>query len=134
MCPWPIIYLINLTIVGCIRVFYDGYRTMTHLLSVHSYYQNRGIGGNLVTKAIKILKGRGAPTVSVVIGDFKDGLGHRFTLVPGGDFDRFYEELTNDDTRVRVERRLSDKSDRLAKECRDTYKAYRAKVRDILYL
>ena len=53
--------------VGCIRANYDGARAMIHLLSVHPEYQNRGIGTKLVKAAIKELKARGAPTVSVTV-------------------------------------------------------------------
>ncbi|MFC2051885.1 hypothetical protein ACFLT4_04070 [Chloroflexota bacterium] len=71
---------------------------------------------------------------SDVVADWQEGLGTKYKLVPGGDFDRFYHELTNDSTRVRAETRLSNKADRLAKECRDAYKEYRSTVRETLYL
>ena len=71
---------------------------------------------------------------SDVVVSWEDGLGTKYKLVPGGDFDRFYNELTNDDTRVRAESRLSDKADRLVYECRDAYREYRSSVRETLYL
>jgi len=71
---------------------------------------------------------------SDVVVSWEEGLGTKYKLVPGGDFDRFYNELTNDDTRVRAESRLSDKADRLVYECRDAYREYRSSVRETLYL
>jgi ribosomal protein S18 acetylase RimI-like enzyme len=59
--------------VGCIRATYDGARAMIHLLSVHPEYQNHGIGTKLVKDAIKELKRRGAPTVSVTVTDASKG-------------------------------------------------------------
>jgi ribosomal protein S18 acetylase RimI-like enzyme len=59
--------------VGCIRATYDGARAMIHLLSVHPEYQNQGIGTKLVKAAIKELKARGAPTVSVTVTDASKG-------------------------------------------------------------
>jgi ribosomal protein S18 acetylase RimI-like enzyme len=59
--------------VGCIRATYDGARAMIHLLSVHPEYQNRGIGTKMVKAAIKELKTRGAPTVSVTVTDTSKG-------------------------------------------------------------
>jgi N-acetylglutamate synthase-like GNAT family acetyltransferase len=59
--------------VGCIRATYDGARAMIHLLSVHPEYQNHGIGTKLVKAAIKELKARGAPTVSVTVTDASKG-------------------------------------------------------------
>jgi ribosomal protein S18 acetylase RimI-like enzyme len=63
----------NESAVGCIRATYDGARAMIHLLSVHPEYQNRGIGTKLVKAAIKELKSRGAPTVSVTVTDASKG-------------------------------------------------------------
>ena len=70
--------------VGCIRAVYDGARAMIHLLSVHPDYQHQGIGTKLVKAAIKTLKARGAPTVSVTVTDaskrYWDKLG--FEIIP----------------------------------------------------
>lgn len=71
-------------IIGCIRATYDGSRAMIHLLSVHPEYQHCGIGRKLVKSIIKLLNGRGAPTVSVTVTNaskgFWDKLG--FTEIP----------------------------------------------------
>jgi len=71
---------------------------------------------------------------SDAVVDWEEGRGTKYKLVPGGNFDRFYKELTNDNTRVRSERRFNDKADRLVYECRDAYKEYRSIVRETLYL
>ena len=59
--------------IGCIRAVYDGARAMIHLLSVHPEYQHPGIGTKLVNSAIKTIKARGAPTVSVTVTDASQG-------------------------------------------------------------
>lgn len=71
---------------------------------------------------------------SDVISGWEEGLGTKYKLVPGGNFDRFYDELTNDSTRVRAESRLSHKAERLVHESRDAYREYRSNVRETLYL
>lgn len=63
-----------------------------------------------------------------------DDTGIKYKLFPGGDADRFYDELTNDNTRPRAERRLAEKVDRLAKECEVAYKEYRSNIRETLFL
>jgi ribosomal protein S18 acetylase RimI-like enzyme len=63
----------GLRTIGCIRAVYDGARAMIHLLSVHPEYQNQGIGTKLVKSAIKTIKARGAPTVSVTVTDASQG-------------------------------------------------------------
>ena len=59
--------------IGCIRAVYDGARAMIHLLSVHPEYQHQGIGTKLVKSAIKTIKARGAPTVSVTVTEASKG-------------------------------------------------------------
>lgn len=71
---------------------------------------------------------------SDAVVQWEEGLGTKYKLVPGGNFERFYKELTNDHTRVRAETRLSDKADRLVYKCRDAYREYRSIVRETLYL
>jgi excisionase family DNA binding protein len=57
-----------------------------------------------------------------------------YKLYPGGDSERFYDYLTNDNTRPRAETRFGEKVDRLAKECQHAYKEYRSGVRETLFL
>ncbi|MFH1652292.1 MAG: hypothetical protein ABID87_09375, partial [Chloroflexota bacterium] len=60
--------------------------------------------------------------------------GTKYKLYPGGDAERFYDELTNDKTRPKAERRMANKVERLTNECREAYKKYRSIIRETLFV
>lgn len=66
--------------VGLVRGVYDGSRAMIHLLSVRRDRRGEGTGTALAEAAIRELRERGAPTVSVTATESSRGFWERLSF------------------------------------------------------